>query len=196
MRTEAFSHASCQGSGGIGAFHDRAFVASLTCHAETRNIGRFAAAHRRWCRGKANTRLKGFPSLGKDSKRRDELCKDVTAFANSAGGQFVYGMEEDKTFPTKPGNGADPSITKEWLEPVIDSRVQPRIDGLVITPIQLAKGLVLSLRFCKRHQARLTKHSIRSTISVRTSNLFQWKDSRRMPERLSDRPPARLTVCR
>ncbi len=83
---------------------------------------------------------KASPSLGKDSRQRDELCKDVTAFANSAGGQIVYGMEEDKNFPTKLDDGADPSITKEWIEQVIDSRVQPRIDGLVITPIQLAKG--------------------------------------------------------
>jgi len=84
---------------------------------------------------------KASPALAKDSKSRDELCKDVTAFANSAGGQIVYGMEEDKQVPTKLDDGADPSITKEWIEQVIDSRVQPRIEDLVITPIQLAKGL-------------------------------------------------------
>jgi hypothetical protein len=79
-------------------------------------------------------------ALGKESKQRDELCKDVTAFANSAGGQIVYGVEEDKTLPTNVDDGADPSITKEWIEQVIDSRVQPRIEGLVIIPIPLAKG--------------------------------------------------------
>jgi hypothetical protein len=83
---------------------------------------------------------KASPSLGKDSKQRDELCKDVTAFANSAGGQIVYGLEENKNLPIKLDDGADPSITKEWIEQVIDSRVQPRVDGLVITPIRLAKG--------------------------------------------------------
>jgi schlafen family protein len=84
---------------------------------------------------------KASPALGKDSKQRDELSKDVSAFANSAGGQIVYGMEDDKNLPTKIDDGADPSITKEWIEQVIDSRVQPRIEGLIITPIQLAKGL-------------------------------------------------------
>jgi Putative DNA-binding domain len=83
---------------------------------------------------------KASPSLGRDSKRRDELCKDVTAFANSAGGQIVYGIEADKNLPTKLDDGADPLITKEWIEQVIDSRVQPRIEGLVITPMQLAQG--------------------------------------------------------
>jgi hypothetical protein len=84
---------------------------------------------------------KGSPSLGKLDKQRDELCKDVTAFANSAGGQIIYGVEEDKHVPTRLDDGADPAITKEWVEQVIDSRVQPRIEGLIIKPINLAKGL-------------------------------------------------------
>ena len=84
---------------------------------------------------------KASPALDKADKKRDELCKDVTSFANSAGGQIVYGMEEDKHVPTKLDDGAAPEITKEWVEQVIDSRVQPRIEGLVITPIDLAKGL-------------------------------------------------------
>src|SRR5215208_5520042 len=75
---------------------------------------------------------KASPSLGKADRLRDELCKDVTAFANSAGGQIVYGMEDDKHLPTKLDSGADPGITKEWVEQVIDSRVQPRIEGLII----------------------------------------------------------------
>jgi Putative DNA-binding domain len=84
---------------------------------------------------------KASPSLGKADKQRDELCKDVTAFANSAGGQIVYGMVDDKQVPVRLDDGADPSITKEWVEQVIDSCVQPRIEGLLIHPIQLAKGL-------------------------------------------------------
>jgi hypothetical protein len=57
-------------------------------------------------------------ALGKDSKQRDDLCKDVTAFANSAGGQIVYGVGEDKNLPIKVDDGADPAITKEWIEQV------------------------------------------------------------------------------
>ena len=84
---------------------------------------------------------KASPALDRADKKRDELCKDVTSFANSAGGQIVYGMEEDKHVPTKLDDGAAPEITKEWVEQVIDFRVQPRIEGLLITPIELAKGL-------------------------------------------------------
>jgi predicted HTH transcriptional regulator len=80
------------------------------------------------------------PALATDSKSRDELCKDVSAFANSAGGQIVYGMEDDRNVPTKLDDGIGPPVTKDWIEQVLDSRVQPKIEGLVITPIQLAKG--------------------------------------------------------
>jgi hypothetical protein len=81
---------------------------------------------------------KASASLAKDSRPRDELCKDVSAFANSAGGQIIYGIEELNAKPTKIDEGS--SFTREWIEQVIDSSVQPRIEGLVITPIPLDNG--------------------------------------------------------
>jgi hypothetical protein len=81
---------------------------------------------------------KASPSLAKDSRSRDELCKDVSAFANSAGGQIIYGIEEKDRKPTKIDAGSD--LTREWIEQVIDSNVQPRIEGLVITPIPVGKS--------------------------------------------------------
>lgn len=81
---------------------------------------------------------KASPSLAKDSRSRDELCKDVSAFANSAGGQIIYGIEEKDRKPTKIDQGSD--AAREWIEQVIDSNVRPRIEGLVIIPIPLANG--------------------------------------------------------
>lgn len=78
---------------------------------------------------------KASPSLGKDSKQRDELCKDVSAFANSAGGQIIYGIEERDRKPVKIDAGSP--LPKEWIEQVIDSNIQPRIEGLVITPLPI-----------------------------------------------------------
>jgi hypothetical protein len=83
---------------------------------------------------------KASPALAKDSKSRDELCKDVSALANSAGGQIIYGLEEKDQKPFRIDDGAAGGISREWIEQVIDSNVQPRILGLVIVPIQLAKG--------------------------------------------------------
>jgi hypothetical protein len=127
---------------------------------------------------------KASPSLGKDSKQRDELCKDVTAFANSAGGQIVYGMEENKTLPIKVDDGADPSITKEWIEQVIDSRVQPRIDGLIITPVQLAKGFgfVLTIpqaTFRAPHQAPDKKYYKRQNFQSSPMEDYEIRDTLR-----------------
>ncbi len=82
---------------------------------------------------------KASPALAKDSKSRDELCKDVSALANSAGGQLIYGIEEKDHKPVRVDEG-NSTITREWIEQVIDSNVQPRMLGLVITPIQLEKG--------------------------------------------------------
>lgn len=81
---------------------------------------------------------KASPALGKDSKQRDELCKDVSAFANSAGGQIVYGIEEKDHKPVKIDAGSD--LPKEWIEQVVDSNVQQRIEGLIITPIEMGIG--------------------------------------------------------
>jgi hypothetical protein len=81
---------------------------------------------------------KASPALAKDSKARDELCKDVSAFANSAGGQIVYGITEADHKPVSIDGGSD--LSREWIEQVIDSNVQPRIEGLVISSIELNPG--------------------------------------------------------
>ena len=81
---------------------------------------------------------KASPSLARDDKPRDELCKDVSAFANSAGGQIIYGIVEKDRKPVKVDDGSD--LSREWIEQVIDSRVQPRLDGLVITPVPVGNG--------------------------------------------------------
>lgn len=81
---------------------------------------------------------KASPSLGKDSKQRDELCKDVSAFANSAGGQIIYGIEEKDHKPVKIDSGS--SLPREWIEQVIDSNIQQRIEGLTIAPIPVGDG--------------------------------------------------------
>lgn len=84
---------------------------------------------------------KGAGSLINDESKKSEISKDVSAFANSGGGKIVYGIEEDKskkhTVP-KSIEGIDPAeISKEWLESVINSRIQQRIDGIIIDPIPL-----------------------------------------------------------
>ncbi len=74
-------------------------------------------------------------------KNKSELSKDVSAFANSAGGTLVYGVEEENHLPKKIDAGYDPTdITREWIEQVINSTIQQRIDGIRIKQIVLNKS--------------------------------------------------------
>jgi hypothetical protein len=87
--------------------------------------------------------FKASPALTRDGKGPDELCKDVSALANSAGGQLIYGIEEDKALakPSKVDDGVtDPKITREWIDQILNSKVQPRMDGVRIERIDMENG--------------------------------------------------------
>ncbi len=75
-------------------------------------------------------------ALDKEDKKRTEITKDVSAFANSDGGIIVYGVSEEDHRP----KGISPIdgrvYTKEWLENVIQL-IQPRIDNLKIYPVRI-----------------------------------------------------------
>jgi Putative DNA-binding domain len=80
-------------------------------------------------------------ALSRESAAISELCKDVSALANSAGGQLIYGIEEDKKTkrPNKEDNGViDDKITREWIIQIINSRVQPRMDEVTVVRILLS----------------------------------------------------------
>lgn len=77
-------------------------------------------------------------ALQRTDGKKNEISKDVSAFSNSAGGVIVYGMKEDGHVPTSVDVGFDPNeISKEWLEQVINSRIQRRIDGVRVNQIAL-----------------------------------------------------------
>jgi hypothetical protein len=82
---------------------------------------------------------KACDALQNTDGKKNEVSKDVSAFANSAGGTIVYGIKEDQNHVAIAlDEGYDPAdIRKEWLEQVINSRIQPRIDGLRINQVSL-----------------------------------------------------------
>ncbi len=80
-------------------------------------------------------------ALKKEERHKEEIGRDVSSFANSAGGTIVYGMVEDPAThrPTGLDDGFDPTeISKEWLENVIHQRISPKIAGVRISPAQLS----------------------------------------------------------
>jgi hypothetical protein len=78
-------------------------------------------------------------ALQNNEDRKNEISKDVSAFANAAGGNLIYGIVENGQVPQALDGGFDPAggIRREWLEQVIGSRIQPRIDGVVIRVVNL-----------------------------------------------------------
>ncbi|WMT71063.1 hypothetical protein [Bradyrhizobium sp. Ash2021] len=56
---------------------------------------------------------------------------------------MIYGIEEDKAAgkPSKVDDGVvDPKITKEWIEQILNSKVQPRMDSVRIERIDMETG--------------------------------------------------------
>jgi hypothetical protein len=83
-----------------------------------------------------NIDFKAGAALSKIDKKKAELSKDVSAFANSGGGIIIYGLNEENhkahSFSFIDGN----EFTKEWLEQVISSTIQRNIADLKIFPIR------------------------------------------------------------
>ena len=83
---------------------------------------------------------KASAAMQRTDAKKAELSKDISAFANSAGGLLVYGVVENGHVPTHLDDGFDPNeISKEWIEHVLNSRISRRIDGLKIHPVPLSQ---------------------------------------------------------
>lgn len=75
--------------------------------------------------------------------RSREVAKDVSAMANAAGGVIIYGIGEDPIERHRPSGFAPVNrreCSKETLEQIISSNIQPRISGIRITPVPLNTG--------------------------------------------------------
>ena len=75
-------------------------------------------------------------ALDKEDKKRTEITKDISAFANSDGGIIIYGVSEEDHRPKEISPIDGRIYTKEWLENVIQ-QIQPRIEDIKIHPIRI-----------------------------------------------------------
>lgn len=91
-----------------------------------------------------NLDYKASGSLDTSDRKKTEISKDVSAFANSDGGIIIYGINEDPQNKHLP-LGFDPidrnKISKEWLEQIIQSKIQPRISNFKIYPIEIDNNI-------------------------------------------------------
>jgi len=88
-------------------------------------------------------------------KKRNEIAKDVSAFANSDGGILIYGIREEGYLPVEIDQGVDHSIfTREWIEEVITSNITPIINDIKIVQIPLSEtNSVFAIQIPKSYRA-------------------------------------------
>lgn len=84
---------------------------------------------------------KSAEALAKIDYNKQEITKDVSAMANSAGGLLIYGVREysdpqKRHLPEKIIPIDRSELPREWLEQVINT-IRPRISGLIIHSVQL-----------------------------------------------------------
>jgi hypothetical protein len=128
-------------------------------------------------------------SLENTDQRKNEIGKDVSAFANSDGGTIVYGMEENRHLPVRL-NGVDATVTtREWIEQVINSKIRPRIAGIRINPVPLSTlsmgtAFVVSVPASRSapHMASDHKYYKRFNFESRPMEHYELEDVRRRQE--------------
>ena len=93
--------------------------------------------------------FKASQALEKTEKKKDEIAKDVSAFANSDGGVIVYGVNEKNHCADSISYIDGNTITKEWLEQVINSKINKRIVGVQIFPVRFGDKIAQTVYVVK-----------------------------------------------
>jgi len=86
---------------------------------------------------------------GQSDKDRKEFLADVSAFANSAGGHILFGVEEENGVPISvPGLLLDnPDEKIRWMEDVLRSGINPHMPGIQIKAVSgFPRGPVIVMR--------------------------------------------------
>src|SRR4051812_35707653 len=74
--------------------------------------------------------------IGANDEAKKEFLKDITALANTMGGDLVVGIEDDKGVAKALRgipNPSDPEIRR--LDSVLQSSVEPRLHGVQMQPV-------------------------------------------------------------
>src|SRR3989339_142563 len=80
--------------------------------------------------------FKSSDSLEKSDRKKKDISKDISSFANSDGGIIIYGIKEDNHKASELSFIDGNIFTKEWLEQIIQSSIKRPIPDLQIFPIR------------------------------------------------------------
>lgn len=109
---------------------------------------------------------------GRDARGTQDLLADVSAFANSSGGDLLYGMDED-------GEGQAGAIVPQVgnmddearrIQDVLTHSLEPRVPGLQVMSVPVAGGFALVIR---------VPQSWAGPHRVKTNNAFYIRENGR-----------------
>lgn len=116
-----------------------------------------------------------------------EICKDVSAFANSDGGMLIYGIKEDKKDKINPfsiDDGIDTSkFGKEWIDQILTSNIRPVLSGVEIVEIKMPENKSIMVihvpkSFRGPHQAPDKKYYKRRNVVSEPMEHYEIEDVR------------------
>jgi hypothetical protein len=126
--------------------------------------------------------FKASGSLQNKDANKKEISKDVSSFANSDGGIIIYGITE-KNYKADSIDAIDGNlITKEWLEQVITSNIDPRIQDIVIDVIRYNDEISKTIyvvkipRATKAHMANDNRYYKRFNFSSEKMEEYEVQD--------------------
>lgn len=102
--------------------------------------------------------FKAAPALDKNEKKKEEIAKDVSSFANSDGGIIVYGIAEKNHCADSLSFIDGNAFTKEWLEQVINSKINKKIEGVQIFPVRFDNDVAKTVYVVKIPRSSSAPH--------------------------------------
>lgn len=105
-----------------------------------------------------NIEFKSAGALSKENLVKKEISKDISAFANSDGGLIFYGIDEENHIATSISFIDGNTFTKEWLENIIISNIQPKIVDLKIFPIRFNNDITKTVYVVKIPNSNSSPH--------------------------------------
>jgi len=127
---------------------------------------------------------KGAEALSKSEGKKKEISKDVCAFANADGGILIYGVGEHDNLPRAIEFIDTLIFSSEWLDQIIHSNIQRKIQGLKIISILNSKNqnecifvLKIPRSIDAPHLAKTGKFHIRRNFHVQEMEEYEIREA-------------------
>ena len=131
------------------------------------------------------------------AQKTTDISNDISAFANSDGGVIVYGVNEDEKHRASSLSYIDTNkYSKEWLDQVISSNIQPRISNIKIYSIPNKNDITQCVYVVKIPRSSKAPHMGAKKIYYKRSNArCTPMEEYEVKDMYFRKTPSRLSVC-